>query len=332
MGRSAVRSPGGYRGYGMPDPQPRKQNVDPAPQGVGESAFLSWVKQRQARSLELSPHQGILLGAGDDLAVLKWPGKLLLLGADPVLDGVHVEVSQHGTAAAGRKAMNRNLSDVAAMGGEPVAAILSLVVPKTMDLTQVQEVYLGAEQAGATAACPIVGGDFSSWEGRLVATLGILARAQRPVLRGRAKAGQTVFVTGAMGGSILGRHLTFAPRLELGQTIASEYGASAMIDISDGLAIDLARLLGDAVGATIEEGALPVHDDALRLSRRTGRTPLWHALNDGEDYELLFTADAGSLPGCFAIGHVEAEPGLRMARGGTVEKLAAEGWEHRFNV
>ena len=264
--------------------------------------------------------------------MLKWPGGLLLLGSDPVLDGVHVEVDRHGPHAAGRKAMNRNLSDVAAMAGEPVAATLSLVIPKSMNVQQVKQIYEGAEQAGAAAACPIVGGDFSSWEGRLVATVGILARADRPLLRGGTTAGQTVFVTGPLGGSILGRHLTFAPRLALGRRIAHEFGASAMIDISDGLSLDLPRLLGESMGATIDAAALPVHQDAQRSSRETGREALWHALNDGEDYELLFTADANKLPECHAIGRVDAEPGVRLLRHGRVEPLATEGWEHRLGA
>lgn len=298
---------------------------------AGESSFLTWVRNRQSAQLKLTPHSHVRRSAGDDLAVLDWPGGLVLLGADPVVDGVHLEIARHGPAAAGRKAVNRNLSDVAAMAGEPLAATLSLVVPRSMSMAGVQAIYLAAEEAGALAKCPIVGGDFASWDGRLVITVGILARADTPVLRAAATPGQTLFVTGALGGSILGRHLTFSPRLELGRRIGREFGATAMIDISDGLSRDLPRLLGDSLGATIDAAAVPIHEDAVRLSRNSGRDPLWHALHDGEDYELLFTASATSLPGCIAIGRVESKPGARVMRGGTSEPLGPEGWEHRLS-
>jgi thiamine-monophosphate kinase len=296
--------------------------IEPSSEG-GEAAFLAWVRRRQEAGFAGNR-------PGDDLAVLDWPGGLVLLGVDPVLDGVHVDVSRDGFAAAGRKAMNRNLSDVAAMAGEPVAATVSLVVPHPTSLAEVQEVYLGAETAGLEAGCPIVGGDFASWEGRLVVTVGILGRTRHPVLRGTAQPGQTLFVTGPLGGSILGRHLTFKPRLAMGLRAAGEFRASAMIDLSDGLSRDLPRLLGPNVGATVNASSVPIHPDASALARQTGREALWHALNDGEDYELLFAADAEDLAGCTAIGRVDPQPGVRLERGGQVQVMTVEGWEHRL--
>lgn len=315
----------------MPNQPPldHRRHAEPLARS-GESSFLTWVRRRQSAQLKLWPNPAVRVAAGDDLAVLDWPGGFVLLGADPVLDGVHVEIARHGPVAGGRKAMNRNLSDVAAMAGEPVAATLSLVVPRSMAMADVQAIYLAAEEAGRVANCPIVGGDFASWDGRLVVTVGILARAHAPVLRGAAAPGQTLFVTGALGGSILGRHLTFSPRLDLGRLIAREFAATAMIDLSDGLSRDLPRLLGDSLGATIDAAAVPIHTDAVRLSRGSGREPLWHALHDGEDYELLFSANASSLPECIAIGTVDSTPGVRLLRDGTSELLPPEGWEHRL--
>ena len=273
---------------------PHRPPLPPAPSPpAGESAFLDWVRRRQAGR----PSPGVVSAAGDDLAVLDWPGGLVLLGVDPVLDGVHLDLAQCGPAAAGRKAMNRNLSDVAAMAGTPVAATLSLVVPHALGGGDVRAIYAGAEAAGDAFACPIVGGDFASWDGRLVVTVGILARCLTPVARGTARAGQRLYVTGPLGGSILGRHLTFTPRIDLGHTLAASCRPSAMMDLSDGLTRDLPRLLGHAgVGATLDAAAIPVHDDARRLAAKSGRDPLWHALNDGEDYELLFAADAMRSP------------------------------------
>ena len=291
---------------------------------VGESAFLDWVRRRQAGG----GWPGVVAAAGDDLAVVAWPGGLALLGVDPVLDGVHVDLAACGPGAAGRKAMNRNLSDVAAMAGLPVAATLSLVVPRAMPLAQVKAVYEGAEAAGAAFDCPVVGGDFASWDGKLVVTVGILARCDVPVGRGTARAGQWLYVTGPLGGSILGRHLTFEPRVTLARQIAATCRPAAMMDLSDGLSRDLPRLLG-GLGATLEN--VPVHDDARRLAAATGREPLWHALHDGEDYELLFAADSCEIAGCVEVGVVEASPGVRLRVGDEVRPLAAQGWEHELS-
>ena len=290
----------------------------------GESAFLAWVAARQASR----PRPACVVeSAGNDLAVLDWPGGLVLVGVDPVLDGVHLDVSRDGHAAAGRKAMARNLSDVAAMAGRPVAATLSLVVPKSIAWNDLCSLYVAAEAAGEAHGCPIVGGDFASWDGRLVVTVGILAQAERVVGRGGVAAGQGLYVTGPLGGSILGRHLTFEPRIELARRIADECRPSAMMDVSDGLSRDLPRLLG-GFGATLDADLIPVHDDAVRLSATSDREPLWHALHDGEDYELLFAADSCDVAGCVWVGAVEAKPGARLRDGATVEPLAVLGWEH----
>ena len=122
----------------------------------------------------------------------------------------------------------------------------------------------------------------------------------------------------------------FEPRLAIGQRIACEFSASAMIDISDGLSRDLPRLLGYSLGAVVDAAAVPIHADARALAAQTGRDPLWHALHDGEDYELLFAADATKLPDCTAIGRVEAEHGVRLRNGGGTAPLRQEGWEHRL--
>ena len=226
------------------------------------------------------------------------PRGRLLAGIDPVLDGVHLDVAAHGYAAAGRKAAARNLSDLAAMGGRPTGLLLSLVMPRAATLDDAKACFEGAASSGVE----VVGGDFASWDGRLVVTAAVLGHADRPVPRVGARVGQGLFVTGPLGGSILGRHLTFEPRLAWGGRLAAA-GVSAMMDVSDGLSRDLPRLL-DGLGAELDD--VPVHDDARRLAAGTGRDPTWHALNDGEDYELLYAAD----------GAVAGVPGLRGGNGG----------------
>ncbi len=186
--------------------------------------------------------------AGDDLAVLDLPtrGKLLA-GIDPVLDGVHLHLADAGGHAAGRKAANRNLSDVAAMGGVPTALLLSLVAPRTLSLDDVLAVVEGVTDAARDGGCDLVGGDFAVWDGPMAVTVAVLGSAEQPVPRHGVRPGQTVFVTGPLGGSILGRHLTFRPRLIEGRQLAGQaegIGLTAMMDLSDGLAGDLPRLLG----------------------------------------------------------------------------------------
>ena len=274
---------------------------------AGEGEFLEWVRGR-------------FPAAGDDLAVLDRPAGRLLAGVDPVLDGVHLNVAEHGHAAAGRKAAARNLSDLAAMGGRPLGLLVSLVMPRTATLDDAKACVEGAASLGVE----VVGGDFASWDGPLAVTACVLGEADRPVPRVGARAGQGLFVTGPLGGSILGRHLTFEPRLAWGRALAGH--VSAMMDVSDGLSRDLPRLL-DGLGAELCE--VPVHDDARRLAAGTGHDPVWHALHDGEDYELLYAADApvAGVP-AWRVGRVVQEGGVRMS-GVPVD---AGGWEHPLGL
>src|SRR5580765_7161966 len=138
----------------------------------GEFDFINWVRTQQAASA-LVP-----LPAGDDLAALDWPaGELLLVGVDQVLDGVHFDSAVHSPRDIGRKVMNRNLSDCAAMACLPAAAVATAALPRGISLDDVKEIYLGMTEAGSPFDCPVVGGDTASWDGKLVLTLTILGRS-----------------------------------------------------------------------------------------------------------------------------------------------------------
>src|SRR3954468_11759197 len=142
----------------------------------GEFDFISWLRTQQRSSVLVS------LPAGDDLAILRWPADdLLLVGGDQVLDGVHFDSGRHDPRAIGRKAMNRNLSDCAAMACLPAAAVVSAALPRGdggggggTSLEYVKEIYLGLREAGDAFGCPIVGGDTGSWDGKLALTVAIL--------------------------------------------------------------------------------------------------------------------------------------------------------------
>jgi thiamine-monophosphate kinase len=290
----------------------------------GEFDFLDWIRKQEKKSPILN------VGIGDDLAALNWPADdLLLVGVDQVIDGVHLDSSVHTPEQIGRKAMNRNLSDCAAMGCLPAAALAAVALPRKYSLDDAKKLYEGLRAAGAAYDCAMVGGDTGSWDGKLVLSVTILGRSagQKPVTRGGAKPGDRIYVSGALGGSILGRHMSFEPRVRLGREIAPM--VSAMIDLSDGLSRDLGHICrASNVGAIIEAAAVPVHEDATKLSWRDAIPPLDHALNDGEDYELLVTS-AQSLPNLIPIGRITEAGGIFLRdSAGDLAPLTARGWEH----
>ena len=295
-----------------------------------EFDFISWIRKQQ------KPGPLVRLGIGDDLAVLNWAKEdLLLVGVDQVLDGVHFDSAVHSPRAIGRKAMNRNLSDCAAMGCLPTAAVVTVALPKGVGDEYAKELYLGMKEAGDVFDCPIVGGDTASWAGKLVVTITILGRNSgvEPITRGGAKPGDVIYVTGPLGGSILGRHMTFVPEIDNGRRLAKNGIVSAMIDLSDGLSRDLAHICRESgVGAVVCAADVPVHTDAIEM-RRDGHSPLEHALHDGEDYELLFTSNLQALAGLIAygVGVITAEPGIWLEhRDGSREPLEPKSWEHTF--
>jgi thiamine-monophosphate kinase len=228
--------------------------------------------------------------------------------------------------------MNRNLSDCAAMASLPAAALISVAMPQKSASDYAKELYLGIKEAGEAFNCAIVGGDTASWNGKLALTVSILGRSAgiKPVNRSGATPGEAIFVTGALGGSLLGRHMTFTPRVSLARELAKNCAVSAMIDISDGLSRDLAHICRESnVAALIDASSIPVHDDAVQM-RRDGASPLEHALHDGEDYELLFTAPKCDHPQARLIGMVSHGAGMMIVESGKPRPLEPRGWEHSF--
>jgi thiamine-monophosphate kinase len=290
-----------------------------------ENTFLDWVRSQQRQS------DTVLLPASDDLAILRFPdGELVLPGIDQVLDGVHFDLAACGPEAAGRKAMNRNLSDCAAMACLPATALVSVALPRGTSMELAQAIYAGARDAGLAFDCPIVGGDTGTWAGPLSITVAVLGRSAgvTPVRRSGAKAGDGVYVTGPLGGSIFGRHLSFTPRVREARALIAAHAITAMMDLSDGLASDLPRLCAaSGVGAVLDAAAVPVHADVARHT--DGRSPLDHALGDGEDYELLFTAPGqANPPGAIRIGTIVDREGVWLDHAGRREPLCVAGYEH----
>ena len=223
----------------------------------------------------------VLVGVGDDCAVLRGEGRgSLLFKTDAVVEGVHFS-EKSPPALIGRKALARALSDIAAMGGWPLAAIITLGLPPDESPQRLAAIYRGMERTAREYGVHLVGGETTRAR-QLFLNVALLGecRGVKPVLRSGANAGDLVFVTGRLGSTQARRHLTFSPRLPEGQWLAKNRMATAMMDLSDGLGADLPRLgRASMLGFDLDLESIP----------RARGASMEQALNDGEDYELLFT-------------------------------------------
>jgi thiamine-monophosphate kinase len=284
--------------------------------------------RRLARALH-ARDKSVAVGIGDDCAVLRSadPEKFLLLTCDPVVEGIHF---LRGTdpRRVGAKAMARNLSDIAAMGGVPRWAVISIGVRPDTPVRDVEKLYAGLREMARRFGCAIVGGDTThvAREPFVVVTVVGEVERKRVALRSGARVGDVVFVTGKLGGSLRsGKHLTFMPRVREARWLVENFSVHAMMDVSDGLASDLERLVESSrVGFDICADAVPANG-SLRA-----------ALCDGEDFELAFTVaarDAAALERKW-----KSKFNLRLTRIGRVVRrravlldgvlLAAKGYDH----
>jgi thiamine-monophosphate kinase len=301
---------------------------------VGERELIRWIRARIGR------RRRVVVDSGDDAAVVRIGGRQVLFKTDSVIDGVHFDSRTARPEEIGHKAVARCLSDIAAMACLPTFAVAAMMIPRSAREAYVRRVILGMERTAAAFSTAIVGGDVATHAGRLAVSVALLGEtAGRPVARrSGARPGDAICVTGTLGGSILGKHLRFTPRVREAQELVRRFEVRAMIDISDGLAVDLGHLCEESgVGAVLYEKRIPVSPAARRMARRDGRPPLQHAFADGEDYELLFTVpaiEAARLERSRlgrVIGEAAAAEGMYLHRGdGAMEELAPGGWEHRF--
>jgi thiamine-monophosphate kinase len=247
---------------------------------LGEDKLLAQVFPRLSRNAR------VVIGAGDDCAVVKFHGAKdwLLLKTDCVVEEIHF-ARETSARAIGWKAMMRALSDFAAMSGIPEFALITLAIAGNKKASWVDELYRGFNRAAARFDVAIVGGETSETVGPTVIVVSVAGGVERDrcVLRSGGKANDDLFVTGKLGGSIRGRHLNFFPRIDEARWLTANFKVHAMMDLSDGLGTDLPRLAGASkLGFAIDERALP-------LSR--GCT-IQQAISGGEDYELLFAVSA----------------------------------------
>lgn len=256
----------------------------------GEFAYINWIRSRLAPGDE-----GVTIGPGDDMAELRVPvvgqgDARVLIGTDTILDGVHFDTSRDALADIGWKALAVNLSDVAAMAGSPLAAVGAVALPRAMPSDAARDLFEGLRRCAEAFDCRWVGGDVTAWDKPLAITVTVLAHAENPVRRNGAQCGQLVCVTGDLGGSLAGRHLRFRPRVAEARQLAGAVTLGAMIDLSDGLSSDVGHICRESdVGVEIDLAAVPVSTAARALAGGDERAALVRALDDGEDFELLFT-------------------------------------------
>lgn len=252
-----------------------------------------------------------LIGIGDDTGVFAGQGKFLFT-TDAVVDGVDFISAKIKPELAGRKALAVNLSDIAAMGGDPVAFVVTLGIPKGFPQSWVEKFYDGLIKLAKKHKVACVGGDMSGAD-QFFASIALIGKASGPVVkRSGARKGDWIGVTGHLGGSILAHHHSFEPRLKEGKYLAAS-GATSMLDISDGLGQDLSHILNSSrVGARLVAREIPLSKDAFLLSAKDRVPPLQHAFSDGEDFELLFTMPA-SKKKRLELKWAKLFPGVRLS-------------------
>lgn len=305
---------------------------------MSEFEFINWIRK------QTSPADRVLLGPGDDTAALFWPkDSVSLWTTDMLLEGSCFLLAEAGAHRVGRKSIAVNLSDIAAMAGKPIAALVSVALPKSGGRVLGEELYRGMREMADQFSMPIVGGDTSAWSGALAISVTILGEAtgSGPVKRSGAKVNDWIMVTGPLGGSIYGHHLDFTPRVAEAQRLHQCVDLHAMIDISDGLSADLWHICEESnVGAVLFAENIPIND----VLKEKVEQQFWieHALRDGEDFELLFTVspDDGAqllrdqpIPGItlYHIGECVEEQQLFLRQDGQVLPINPTGYVHYLN-
>ena len=314
-----------------------------------EKVLIEGVRRQAERT---GQRGAVRVGIGDDCAVLGLPrGHEALITTDFSLEGVHFRRDWHAPEVVGHRCLTRGLSDIAAMGGGPVAAFLSLALPARLPQKWVDGFVRGLIALAKQFDVPLAGGDTAQSPGRILADIVVIGSVPKgkAILRSGAKVGESIYVTGQLGGSAAvidglrrGKrmrakdypvHFHPMPRVEIGRVLRKRQWASAMIDISDGLSTDLGHICEESgVGAEIVAEAIPV----AGVGKPPHEIDLNYALHGGDDYELLFTSRAlvpTQIEGVAVtrIGRVVRGKRMTLLRNGRPLELKAKGWQHFEN-
>jgi thiamine-monophosphate kinase len=289
---------------------------------LGEAKIIAEITRGVAE------HPDVPVGIGDDCAAVRGVarGMLELLKVDGVVEGIHFD-PQTDLRRVGWKAVCRPISDIAAMGGLPKYALLTVAVPAEMDLSQLKALSTGIRRACARHGVTLVGGETSRSPGPLfisVTLTGFVERA-RCVTRSGGSPGDLLYVTGRLGGSLKGWHLDFAPRVKEARWLTEHFTVKAMTDLSDGLAADLPRLAAASeCGFTLQREAIPRNRDCS----------VEDALSNGEDYELLFAIDSRTAKKMERAWRKRFPRlplvciGLLEAKGHGLQHISGRGYDH----
>ncbi len=275
--------------------------------------------------LHHKPNSRLVIPPGDDTAELKVP-ETVLYAADMLMDQVHFKIDEIDPKLAGRKALAVNISDIAAMAGTPSDAVVSLAIPKQRKHKDLGELVMaGVIDLAREFNVTIAGGDTNSWDGPLVISVAILGHphTKKSVQRSGAKPGDWIFVTGHLGGSILGKHLSFTPRVAEATYLHTHYSLHSMMDLSDGLSGDIRHILSESeVGAKLTKESIPISPNLHNLPPPQ---KLQHALSDGEDFELLFTLSPEM--GKKLVADQPFAPELMVTKIGEITETESLVWE-----
>ena len=305
----------------------------------------------QLRRKLRSRSKEVAFGIGDDSAILRIPrGEEVLVTTDFSLEGVHFRREWQSPECIGHRCLARGLSDIAAMGGRPIAAFLSLSVPSKLPQSWVDHFFSGLLRLARQYKVELAGGDTAQSPDGVLADIVVVGRAKRgtALRRSGAKPGDRIYVTGELGesgaalellsaGKITRRDVFPTPRIPVGEWLRKSRLASAAIDISDGLSTDLEHICEESgVGAVIQTEAIPIHLAAQKLGRNNDSSiSLNLAVHSGEDYELLFTAPRSKrVPRRVAgvritqIGEMVRGKKINLIRKGKSGTLVIRGWEH----
>ena len=319
-----------------------------------EHQFHDWLKSKSSGSPpsfdghHRAGNHRVITGIGDDAAIIDFAGQPLVITMDAIAEGTHFrlpnlqEASELVRAEAferiGRKALAVSLSDIAAMGATPIAATLSFQCPKGLTIDDLKALYRGAARLAAEFNLEIVGGDTNTWADGLVVSSTVFGTRSCQLTGwslGGAQDGDAIYVSGAFGGSIHGRHFDFEPRLRLAKHLADHYQVNSATDASDSLTMDLmAMATASGLSFAIDLDAVPISED---VRADENKSALEHALSDGEDFELIFTVgpdvaaqldQAADLPTLITkIGRVSAgSPGLYDFKN---IPIPVRGYEHQ---
>jgi thiamine-monophosphate kinase len=300
-----------------------------------EHGFIAWAKQRASRLPKVK------LGIGDDCALIEPWGTDSVVTTDSLCDGTHFVLEECGARAVGHKLVSVNLSDLASMAAEPIAVFLSLCLPKKNSGLIGAEVFEGVCEACEQHGVAIAGGDTNVWEGPLVVHMTAIGKAppEGCWLRSGASPGDAIVVTGALGGSLLGKHLHFEPRWKLARKLLGLGIVRAATDISDGLGIDLLNMTAASrCGAQLELDSLPISEAAYEMAKITGQKGLEHAIGDGEDFELLLSVSPDAIETMpkeidgvplTKIGEFVSRTGLWSKSKSGIKQMQPKGYVHQ---